>query len=82
MNEAWERLQVKDGLMRELDPGASKAKVVKVFATLDAELLGGWGRVQTMDKSKKLGWHGHVQTNEGLRETLKKIVELKMVPRF
>jgi hypothetical protein len=55
---------------------------MEVFATLDSELLGGWGRVQTMDKSKKLGWHGHVQTDEGIRDTVEKMVELKMVPRL
>jgi hypothetical protein len=35
-----------------------------------------------MDKAKKLGWRGHVQTDEGMRDTLEKMVELKMVPKL
>lgn len=37
--------------------------------------------MQTIDKAKKLGWHGHVATEEGMRDMIK-IVVLKMVPRF
>ncbi len=80
VREAWERIEEREGLRKELDPWRSSGKLMEVFATLDAELLGGWGRVQTMDKSKKLGWHGHVQTDEGIRSTIEKMVELKMVP--
>jgi hypothetical protein len=79
---AWERIQEREGLRAELDPWRSKEKLMEVFATLDAELLGGWGRVQTMDKSKRLGWHGHVETDEGLRDTIERMVELNMVPKF
>jgi len=34
-----------------------------------------------MNKAKKLGCHGHVQTDEGIRDTIEKIVEMKMVSR-
>lgn len=39
-------------------------------------------RIQTMDKAKKLGWHGHVQTDEGIKAALESMVELKMLPAF
>jgi len=80
VREAWARIQDRAGLRKELNPWRNEVTVKELFQTLDAELLGGWGRVQTMDKAKKLGWHGHVQTDEGLRDTVEKMVELKMVP--
>jgi len=82
VREAWERIQEREGLRRELDPWGRRERLMEVFATLDAEILGGWGRVQTMDKSKRLGWHGHVRTEEGIKDTVEKMVELKMVPGF
>jgi hypothetical protein len=33
----------------------------------------GGDRTQTMDKAKKLGWMGHVQTDEGFKDTLDKM---------
>ena len=44
VKEAWERLQEKEGLRRELDPWRSRDALVNVFATLDAEMLGAWSR--------------------------------------
>ncbi|KAH9219782.1 hypothetical protein DL95DRAFT_383979 [Leptodontidium sp. 2 PMI_412] len=79
---AWERIQEKEELRKELDPWRSGESLVNVFGTLDAEMLGGWSRTQTMDKAKKMGWTGHVQTDEGLKRTIQKMAELKMVPRL
>lgn len=79
---AWAKLQEKDGLKKEFDPWRDEGVLKNVFATLDAEMLGGWARTQTMDKAKKLGWYGHVQTDEGIKDTLEKMVEMKMVPRI
>jgi hypothetical protein len=45
VKEAWERLQEKEGLRRELDSYRSKDMMINVFATLDAEMLGSWGTV-------------------------------------
>ncbi len=39
-------------------------------------------RTQTMDKAKRLGWHGHVRTADGFKDTIEKMGELKMVPRI
>lgn len=80
VKEAWEKLQEKEGLRKDLDPWRSKDKLIEVFATLDAALLSGWPGVQTMDKAKSLGWHGHVRTTDGIKATLEKMVGLKMVP--
>ena len=82
VKEAWERIREREGLRKEANPWRSKEKLRELFQTLDAELLGGWARVQTMDKSKKFGWLGHVQTDEGIRDTVEKMVELRMVPKL
>lgn len=82
VKEVWERIQEREGLRKDLDPWRSWEKVQEVWGTLDAEILGGWGRAQTMDKAKKLGWQGHVQTNEGIRDTVEKMVTMKMVPKL
>ncbi len=75
-------MQEREGFRVDLDPWRSREKMQKVWATLDAEILGSWGRTQTMDKAKKLGWMGHVQTNERIRDTVKKMFGMKMVPKF
>lgn len=78
---AWAKLQDSEGLRKDLDPWRSWEKIQEVWGTLDAEILGGWGRVQTMDKAKKLGWQGHIQTDEGIRDTIERMVEMNMVPK-
>ena len=82
MKAVWEKIQEREGLDRAFDPWRSRDALQNNFATLDGEVLGNWARTQTMDKAKKLGWRGHVQTNEGMRDTLEKMVGLKMVPRL
>ncbi|KAK3652638.1 hypothetical protein LTR56_002003 [Elasticomyces elasticus] len=81
---AWKRIVERSKLDPALDlfgPGREQL-LDDTFRSLDAEMLGSWGRIETMDKAKKLGWHGHVQTDEGIRGTLEKMMELKMVPAF
>jgi len=33
-----------------------------------------------MDRSRKLGWHGFVDSTEGLLEVFKDLAKLKMIP--
>jgi len=84
VKEAWEKIQEREGLDKKLDPwGEGRGDVLKnVFSTLDAEMLGAWSRTQTMDKAKALGWHGHVRTADGFKDTIEKMAELKMVPKL
>ncbi|KAN0095648.1 hypothetical protein V8E51_016359 [Hyaloscypha variabilis] len=84
VKEAWEKLREKEGLTGGQDPWAGgKTWLLKdIFGSLDAEILGGWSRTMTMDKAKSLGWHGHVRTGDGFRDTIEKMAELKMVPGF
>jgi hypothetical protein len=65
-----------------VDPWGSSQKVAEVFGTLNLELLGGWARTQTMDKAKRMGWRGHVQSDEGIRDAIERMVEMRMAPKL
>lgn len=79
---AWEKIQAREGLDRSLDPWRNDKVLKETFGTFDAEILGGWGRVESMDKSRKLGWNGFVDTKEGIRNAIEELAELKMVPKL
>ncbi|KAK3110735.1 hypothetical protein LTR53_014688 [Teratosphaeriaceae sp. CCFEE 6253] len=81
---AWHRIREREGLDGGLDLfGVGREQVLRdTFRSLDAEVLGSWGRVESMDKARKLGWHGHVQTDEAIKATIERMVEMKMVPPF
>lgn len=81
VKSAWEKIQEREGLNKEFDPFGSPDKIREVFGTLDADVLGPWTRTESMDKSRKLGWHGHVQSDEGIKSVIDKLAELKMVPK-
>ncbi|OAL40697.1 hypothetical protein AYO20_00433 [Fonsecaea nubica] len=73
---AWEGLKSKHGL--KYNPFGDKA--MDTFGLIDGELLGGWGRVISMDRNRKLGWHGFVSTKEAIKQVLTEMASLKMVP--
>ena len=53
---------------------------VDTFGLIDGEILGGWGRVISMDKNRALGWHGTVRTEEAMSQVIGEMAALKMVP--
>lgn len=50
------------------------------FGLLDAEILGPWGRVLSMNKNRRLGWHGFVDTRESIEEVIREMARLRLVP--
>jgi len=80
VREAWEKIQEREGLDKSLSPWRNQKAMRECFGTLDAEILGGWGRIESMDKSRKLGWNGWVDTKEGIKDAIGKLAVLKMVP--
>jgi hypothetical protein len=74
--EAWEELKAKHGLMHS--PFGDRA--METFGLLDGEMLGGWGRVLSMDLNHKLGWHGTVRTDEAIKAVIEEMAILNMVP--
>ena len=74
--KAWEELKAKHGLKDS--PFGEKAK--ETFGLIDGEISGSWGRVVAMDRSRKLGWHGYVDTKEAIKVVIDDMAKLKMVP--
>lgn len=74
--KAWEELKAKHGLKDS--PFGEKAK--ETFGLIDGEISGGWGRVVAMDRSRKLGWHGYVDTKEAIKGVIDDMAKLKLVP--
>jgi len=72
---AWDALRKKYGLLQ-----SPFDDTLKTFGLIDGEILTPWPRSISMDKSRKLGWHGYVDTKDAIFETITELAELKMVP--
>ena len=77
---AWKTIQKREGLDLTLDPWRNSKAFQECFGTLDAEILGPWTRSESMDKAKKLGWTGFVDSKEAINEAIGGLAALKMVP--
>ncbi|KAI9853125.1 MAG: hypothetical protein M1824_001538 [Vezdaea acicularis] len=72
---AWEELKEKHGLEHSpFDDSLSS------FGLIDGEILGPWPRALSMDKSRKLGWNGYVDSKDAILDTIHELAKLKMVP--
>ncbi|OAX84530.1 hypothetical protein ACJ72_01099 [Emergomyces africanus] len=78
VHAAWQELTQKHGLVR--DPFATPADRNRIFGLTDTAMLGGSPVHFSMDKSRKLGWHGTVDSFASLRNVLEELVEMKMLP--
>jgi hypothetical protein len=74
--KAWEEIKTKHGLNDS--PFGDKAR--DTFGLIDGEISGGWGRSVAMDRNRKLGWHGYVDTKEAIKSVINDLTHLKMVP--
>ncbi|KAF2735317.1 NAD dependent epimerase/dehydratase family protein-like protein [Polyplosphaeria fusca] len=76
VQEAWEALIAQHGLkvdkLQDMD-------VDRIFGFADGSLMGGTLDL-SMNKARKMGWHGFVDTNECIREVLDEFVALGMLP--
>ena len=77
---AWKTIQKREGLDPSLDPWRNSTTFQECFGTLDAEVLGPWSRLESMDKAKKMGWTGFVDSKAAIKEAIKGLAALKMVP--
>lgn len=80
VQEAWKKIQKREGLDASLDPWRSAKTIRECWGTFDAEILGGWGRVESMDKSRRLGWNGWVDTKDAMKDAIAQLAALKMIP--
>ncbi|KAF2749379.1 NAD dependent epimerase/dehydratase family protein-like protein [Sporormia fimetaria CBS 119925] len=51
----------------------------RIFGFTDGSLIGG-PLDMSMNKARKMGWHGFVDTNECIKEVLGEFAQLKMIP--
>ncbi|KAL5085829.1 hypothetical protein Trisim1_009899 [Trichoderma cf. simile WF8] len=79
VRKAWETLKARHNLTPKPDPFD---KVQDIFGLLDGEILGPWGRSLSMNKSRKLGWNGFIDTHESIFKTFEELAALKMIPPF
>ncbi|KAF2481341.1 hypothetical protein BDY17DRAFT_283723 [Neohortaea acidophila] len=75
VQEAWAAIAEENGLgQKEL------VDVDRVFGFLDGTLCRSSALILSMDKSRKLGWHGFVDSCESLLEVFDDLASLKMIP--
>jgi hypothetical protein len=76
VQKAWEELVAKHGLtsgkLQDMD-------IDRIFGFTDGSLLGS-ALDLTMNKARKMGWHGFVDSNDAIKEVLGEFVDLKMIP--
>ncbi|KAK3716889.1 hypothetical protein LTR37_006239 [Vermiconidia calcicola] len=74
-HKAWSEL--KQEYQLESDPFAGADGM---FHSLQFSLTMSWSWATKMDKARKFGWHGHVDTHESMREVFDNFVAFKMIP--
>lgn len=74
VQKAWSEL--KQEYQLEFDPFASEGP----FNSLQFSLTMSWSWATSMDKARKFGWHGHVNTLDSMHAVFEKFVEYKMIP--
>ncbi|KAI0129701.1 hypothetical protein BJ170DRAFT_617299 [Xylariales sp. AK1849] len=75
VQQAWKELAVEHHLSStELN------NVDRVFSFLDGSTARFGPLILSMDKSRKLGWHGFVDTSESLLSVFRDLANLKMIP--
>ena len=76
MQKAWAELTAKYGLtggdLRDMD-------IDRIFGFTDGSLIG-LSLDLTMNKARKMGWHGLVDSNDAILEVLGEFVKMKMLP--
>jgi hypothetical protein len=76
VQKAWEELVSKhsltSGKLQDMD-------IDRIFGFTDGSLLGAPLDL-TMNKARKMGWHGFVDTNDAVKEVLGEFADLKMIP--
>lgn len=77
MQHAWSDLKSEHKL--ESDPLAA-GSAEGMWSSLQFSLTMSWSWATSMDKARRFGWHGHVDTMESMRDVFERFVEFKMIP--
>ncbi|CAK4031005.1 hypotheticalsprotein [Lecanosticta acicola] len=74
VQQAWSELVREHGLTQELKD------IDRVFGFLDGTLCRPAPLLFSMDKSRKLGWHGFVDSSEAMLDVFRDFAKLQMIP--
>lgn len=74
---AWKRLAEKHDLRQK-----ELIDTDRVFAFLDGTLARSGSMMMSMDKSKKLGWHGFVDSSESMKAVFQDLARIRMIPEL
>ena len=75
VQSAWKEIASKhDLVVKEL------TDVDRIFGFFDRMLLRGEISNLSMNKARKLGWHGYVDTSESILDVFEDFVKLRMIP--
>lgn len=77
VQSAWADLKREHDLAS--DPLAS-GSAEGMWASLQFSLTMSWSWATSIDKARGLGWHGHIDTMEAMREVFESFVEMGMIP--
>ncbi|KAH8893047.1 hypothetical protein GQ53DRAFT_861451 [Thozetella sp. PMI_491] len=75
---AWKELKEKHGLL--LEPFKDAAKRAQIFAMSDSAIISGWALSLSMRKSRRMGFHGTVDSYEAAFHTLRDLAKLRVLP--
>lgn len=77
MRQAWTDLQRQHNLTSDpLAAGSAEG----MWSSLQFSLTMSWSWATSMDKARRYGWHGHVDTMESMRGVFERFVGEGMIP--
>lgn len=77
VQNAWKKLAEKHDLIQK-----ELVDTDRVFGFLDGTLARTGPLMLSMDKSRKLGWHGFVDSSESLKAVFEDLVKIRMIPEL
>ncbi|RFU24187.1 hypothetical protein B7463_g12150, partial [Scytalidium lignicola] len=75
----WAKLQKEHNLCQS---PFEEDKVDQIFAFLDSNIACTWSLSFSMNKSRKLGWFGFVDSHEAMRLVMNELADLRMIPEL
>lgn len=77
VQDAWKNLAEKHDLRQK-----ELTDTDRVFGFLDGTLARAGPLSLSMDKSRKLGWHGFVDSTESLKAVFEDLARIRMIPEL
>ncbi|OBT41182.1 hypothetical protein VE00_08115 [Pseudogymnoascus sp. WSF 3629] len=75
--KAWAEIASKNGITHN-----PFDNIERVWTPANFALIRSWPNSVSMDKARKLGWHGYLDTHESIREIFEQMAKLKITPQL